>query len=152
MNKYLKGCLIILGILILIILIFCGIIYYQTSTSRQRNSADDIECANTNYIITDHVFELSDGISTKNVSKVKLVLIQDVKTMDSADVINNSSDHITFSLPFKKVKLSDRIIIKTQKNKYVIEKMEYFNDAKWGMFGYLGIDCQLSYSWKKINR
>jgi len=152
MNKYLKGCLIILGVLILIILIVCGIIYYQISTSRQRNRADDIECANTKYIVADHVFELSDSISTRNVSEVTLILIEDAKTVDSVNIINNSSELITFSIPFKKVKLSDKIIIETEKNRYVIENMSYFNDAKWGMFGYLGMDCQLSYSWKKINK
>ncbi len=147
MNKFLKGCLIIVGVLIVIILIFCGIFYYQISTSRQRNEADDIECANTEYIIDDPIIEIT---ATKNVGQIKLILIQDSKSIDSADVVNKSTDAISFNIPFKKVRLSDKIVVKTENNKYVIKNMNYFNDAKWGMFGYLGKDCEFSYNLEEI--
>jgi len=150
MNKYLKGCLIILGVLILVILTFFGIIYYQVSTSRQRNASDDIECANTQYINEDQVFEISDSIATKNIDRVKLFVIRDSKTVDSALVVNKSTDALVMSLPFKKVKLSDSIIIQTEKNQYSIQNMTYFNDAKWGMFGYLGMNCKFSFSFEKL--
>ena len=150
MNKYLKGCLIVSGIVIILSLIFVGIIYYQTSTSRARNNADDLECSNNKYIADHTLIIISDSLAAKNVNNIKVYLVKNAQKIDSAEFVNNFEDRIEFTLPFKKAPLSSNILIKTERHEFLITNMKYFNDAKWGMFGYLGKNCQFDYTYKKL--
>ena len=148
MNKYLQGCLYVLGAISLIILVVCGIVYYHISTSRQRNERDDTDCANTQKITDNPVVVINDSLHTKNVDQISIILIQNAKKIDSAVLANTSDQEIVLNIPFEKINLSDKILIKTETQTFIVENLRYYNDAKWGMFGYLGKNCQLQYDWR----
>lgn len=150
MNKYLKGCLLILGILILAASTVAGFFYYQMSTSRERSEADHLECASIQYIMNNTKIEISDSLMAKDSGNIKLYLTKDSVKIDSAEISNQHKDRIEFTLPFEKAPISSTILIKTAGHEFLIENMKYFNNEKWGMFGYLGKDCQFSYDYKKL--
>ncbi|MBD8084251.1 hypothetical protein [Chryseobacterium caseinilyticum] len=64
------------------------------------------------------------------------------------EIANNSEDRIQFNFPFEKVPLSSNIRIKTENHEFLLLNMKYYNNEKWGMFGYLGKDCQFLYEYK----
>lgn len=150
MNKYLKGCLITLGIISLAIILIIIYIYYNISTSTERNEVDNIKCSNTQYILDSPTIQITDGIATQNIQKIKIILIQDSIKIDSVSIKNHLSDKIEFNFPFKNTNISCKIILNTERNQFLIENMNYFNDGKWGMLGYLGKDCQFRYDYKRI--
>lgn len=150
MNKYLKGCITILLVIIIFIILICGYFYYNISTSRERNETDDFKCSNTQYIIDNPEIQITDSTATHNIQKITIILLQDSKELDSINIDNHSKDKIAFKFPFKRALITSKIIVKTKQNQFLIENMTYFNDGKWGMFGYLGKDCQFSYEYKKL--
>lgn len=149
MNKFWKGCLITFGVLFLIIGGFAGFIYYQMSHSRENNERDNIECAEKKIITDQPEIIISDSLFAINVTYVKLFVIQNNSAIDSATVKNLAADRIEINLPFKKIDTKNKIEVRTDKKIFVIDSMQYFNDAHWGMFGYLGENCQLQY---RINK
>ncbi len=155
-NKFIKGCLLFIGILILIVSILIVLFFIRANNNRKQAKIDNkkyaITCNNTHLIVGEidvkfSEFKISE-IDTlyfkiiRNNKKVRDTLL----TKKSYNYISENETYTALSIPFKKFYKTDTIVITTKQNlKYYISDFSYYAYLHYGMFGYLGsYDCRLS--------
>ncbi len=153
MKNHIKGCLVFLGIIIIIIGAVIGWFYYGMVTSSERQNEDDENCKNIEFI-TDNPSIVIENIKESYNTDINLFLIDDNDTIEKKVIRNNAYNRIEFNIPFNNFKKRNKILIITNNGNYLITEMEYFNDGHWGMFGYLGNggNCEFSYNCELIKK
>lgn len=145
MNKRIKGCLVFLGIVVSITLMLIGWVYYRMVTSNERQNQDDENCENIAFI-TDNPLIVIENVTVSYNAEINLILLDKNDTIEKKVVRNMANNKIEFNIPFKKFKKTNRILILTKNKNYIVSQMGYFNDGHWGMFGYLGGNCDFFYN------
>ena len=64
---------------------------------------------------------------------------------------NNSHKRIEFKIPFNNFNKTNEILILIKNRNYKVSEMGYYNEGRWGMFGYLGGNCEFLYNCELIN-
>lgn len=155
MNKYLKGCLIFLGIivsLILIVVLWWNIASYQGHNRAEEDGVEFSKICDTIQTITE---QPGIGISNFHESEIKKLrfqikrndsIVSDTLLKNPLSYISDDKRYGSVKIPFPEFKKSDTIIITTVNNlKFYISDFRHYSNLHFGMFGYVeGGDCRLS--------
>ncbi len=152
MNKYLKGCLIFLSV---IILMMTGIIawYYSWKARNQKQAQTDLlkfsKNCDTIRLITEKPSVELQNFNRREVNQLKFYLIRHGKIIkDSTLRYQGAPDDIYLyvQLPFDKFLKTDSIIVETKsssKRFFSISGFHHYAYLYYGMMGYLGsYDCR----------
>lgn len=152
MNKYLKGCLIALAVLILIIGLIVGWFWWSMETSHERAEEDGIkyskEC-DTITTITEKPSITLGQFRKDEIDQLKFYLIRNNKLIKDTTVqytITEPDNYLSTNIPFENFKKSDNIIIETKsKIQFTISGFHHYAYLHYGMFGYVGShDCRFA--------
>ncbi|MDR6514589.1 hypothetical protein [Chryseobacterium camelliae] len=152
MNKYLKGCLIILGILLLCIISIMIWYNYTAAQRREQAKIDTVKyseiCERTDFV-TEKPYVTLTGFDRLEVKKVRFLLIrqgmavQDTLTSPQPEAIY---EYMSIQIPFAAFKKTDTIIMQISgKHEYFFQLSDFHHYAylHYGMMGYLGTyDCR----------
>lgn len=152
MNKYVKGCLIIFAVLVVIFGMIAGWIWWTMKTSHKRAEEDGIkyskEC-DTAMIISEKPSISLGEFREDEISQLKFYLIRNSKILKDTVLkyeILDSEDYLQTNIPFENFKKSDSIIVETKsKVLFTISDFHHYAYLHYGMFGYVGShDCRFA--------
>jgi hypothetical protein len=152
MNKYLRGCLIALSVLILIIGLIVGWFWWSMETSHERAEEDSIkyskECDSIT-TITEKPAIMLGQFQKSEVTELKFYLIQNNRIIKDTILkygVLEPDNYLSTNIPFENFKKSDSIIVETKNNIYfIISGFHHYAYLHYGMFGYLGShDCRFA--------
>lgn len=152
MNKYLKGCLIILSACILIVAIIAGWFWWSMETSKERAEKDGIkyskEC-DTVTMISEKPSIILGQFRKEEISQIRFYLIRNSKIIKDTILkygISDPDNYLYTNLPFNNFKNSDSIIVETKsKIQFTISGFHHYAYLHYGMFGYVGShDCRFA--------
>ncbi|UZT99054.1 hypothetical protein ODZ84_05650 [Chryseobacterium fluminis] len=152
MNKYLKGCSIILGILLLGIISIIIWYNYDAAKRRQQAKIDAVKyseiCEQTEFV-TGKPYVTLTGFDSLEVNKVRFLLIRqgmavrDTLTSPHPEAIYES---VSIQIPFAAFKKTDTIVMQViGEHEYFFQVSDFHHYAylHYGMMGYLGTyDCR----------
>jgi len=152
MNKYLKGCLVLLGIGLVLIAGIVGWYYWWKASNQRKADTDRIRfsavCDNLR-IVTDKPTITLTGFDTVEINRLRFYLIRGGSVIQDTIVAQKLSPPYDFTntqIPFEKFLKTDTVIVQTKgKHKlfYRISGFQYYADLHYGMMGYLGsYDCR----------
>ncbi|WP_288985026.1 hypothetical protein [uncultured Flavobacterium sp.] len=150
MKKQLNGCLVFLGIFIILIGAIISWFYYGMVTSNERQHEDNKNCKSIEFITDNPLIIINDDKDVFN-TDIKLYLINKNDTIEKKVLKNNSHKRIEFKIPFNNFNKTNEILILIKNRNYKVSEMGYNNEGRWGMFGYLGGKCEFSYNCELIN-
>lgn len=155
MNKYLKGCLIFIGVIVLIILILIGLFMWSSHTKIKNAEIDGIkyskECDSVK-LITEQPEISFVNFKKKEINILKFQILRSGKFIQDTVLINGfikrtyASDDKSVNIPYKSFLKTDTIVV-TINNKlhYYISGYHHYAYLHYGMFGYLGShDCRFN--------
>jgi hypothetical protein len=149
-KKQLNGCLVFLGIFIILIGAIIGWFYYCMVTSNERQNEDNKNCKSIEFITDNPLIIIKDDKDVFN-TDIKLYLINKNDTIEKKVLKNNSHKRIEFKIPFNNFNKTNEILILIKNRNYKVSEMGYYNEGRWGMFGYLGGNCEFLYNCELIN-
>lgn len=152
MNKYLRGCLFALAVLILIIGLIVGWFWWSMETSHERAEEDGIkyskECDSIT-TITEKPAIILGQFRKNEIDQLKFYLIRNntiIKDTILKYEVSEPDNYLSTNIPFENFKKSDSIIVETKNNIYfTISGFHHYAYLHYGMFGYLGShDCRFA--------
>ncbi|MEC5394287.1 hypothetical protein [Bergeyella sp. RCAD1439] len=156
-NQYLKGHLIISGIILLIFASFVTWFWWSVKTNQNRAKEDGIkysrECNNLK-VITEKPSITLGGFDKSEINALKYYIIRNNKVVKDTLVnytVTSVEDYFSTEIPFDKFLKTDTIIVETKENCkrfYNISGFHHYAYLHYGMFGYIGShDCRLKESY-----
>lgn len=155
MNKYIKGCLVLIGIIITVIAIIIGLFSWSSNSRRKQAEIDSIkfskECDSVK-VITEQP-EIQFAKFKKNeINILKFQILRDGKFIHDTLIKNGFNkragyDEYKFmTIPYKTFLKTDTIVVTTQnKLQYYISGYHHYAYLHYGMTGYVGSnDCRFS--------
>ncbi|KFF05857.1 hypothetical protein [Flavobacterium reichenbachii] len=155
MNKYLKGCLVFIGIIILIILLLIGLFLWSSHTKIKNAEIDGIkyskECDSVN-LVTEQPEISFVYFKRKEIAILKFQILRDGKLIQDTVIKNGfikrtyDSEDKSINIPYKIFFKTDTIVVTTNnKLQYYISGYHHYAYLHYGMFGYLGShDCRFN--------
>lgn len=152
MNKYLKGCLIILSIIVLMIALISGWFWWTMKNKHKKAEEDAItyskECDTITTITEKPSFTLVH-FEKDEIENLKFYLIRNHKIYEDTLIISTfpaSANTLNINIPFKNFKKSDSIVVETRSKIYfTISGFHHYAYLHYSMFGYTGgHDCRLT--------
>lgn len=157
MNKYLKGGLIVIGIIIFIFSSFVGLILWSNHNQKKqltRELNSKTKACDSIYHITEQPEIHLSGFQVNEIDTLKFEILRNNKTIKDTLVYNSftyisddyKSDYRTLKIPYASFLKSDTIII-TTKNKlyFYLTGFYHYSRLNHGMFGPVAVsDCKFS--------
>lgn len=154
MNKYIKGCLVLIGIIITIIAIMIGLFMWSSHARKKQAEIDGIEFStecDSVKLITEQP-EIQFAKFKKNeISILKFQILRNGKFIQDTLIKNgfkktSADEYKSINLPYKTFLKTDTIVVTTQnKLHYYISGYHHYAYLHYGMTGYLGShDCRFS--------
>ncbi len=155
MNKYVKGCLVFIGICLGILAILTSLFLWSLHSNRKDSEVDSVkfskECDSVKYITEQPEIKLS-GFKENEINILTFQLLRNGKFINEIVIKDDlkkgtdvySSPSIT--IPYQKFLKTDTIVV-TTKNKlqYYISGYHHYPYLHYGMFGYVcSHDCRFS--------
>ena len=151
MSRFFKGCLIGIGVLLVLLVIFIGLVWWsmQHSKASAESDAEELsrECDTVKYITENPELTLIK-FSPKEIKTLQFKILRGGKI--SNDTVVNTAfknkEDLKVNFPYKKFLKTDTIILTTQNQlKYYISGYGYYAYLHYGAFGYVGTnDCRFS--------
>jgi hypothetical protein len=153
MNKYLKGCLIFIGIIVLIILLLIGFFLGSSHTKIKNSEIDGIkyskECDSVDSVTEQPEISFVH-FKKKEINILKFQILRDGKFIQDTVIKNGfikrtyDSEDKSINIPYKTFLKTDTIVVTTNnKLQYYISGYRHYAYLHYGMFGYLGShDCR----------
>src|ERR1044072_6346662 len=147
MNKYLRGCLILILIIVLLVAGFVGWYNWEKNNSQKQAQTDLIKFSkicDTVSLVTEKPSIQLQGFQKNDVSQLKYYLIRKGKVIKDTTVrneITSADNSLYMELPFDRFLRTDTVVMETQgKNKryYHISGFRHYAYLHYGMMGYLG--------------
>jgi hypothetical protein len=152
MNKYLKGCLVFLGIALLLV---TGLViwYYQWKANNQKQAQTDLEkfsrSCDTISLITEKPSVTLQNFDKAEIERLKFYLLRSGRIVSDTVIryqTSTISNELYTGLPFEHFFKTDTIVVETQGNTrkyYLVSGFGYYASLHYGMMGYLGsYDCR----------
>ncbi|QQT25228.1 hypothetical protein [Sphingobacterium spiritivorum] len=162
MNKYLKGCLIVFGVILLIIMLIIAWIWWSLENRQKDAERDRVEVSemcDTVKVITEQPTLGFIKFEPNELKTLKFEILRDGKFIDERTIrtdFTKKNDDIFWkvNIPYKHFFKTDTIVLTTTNNlKYYISDYHHYAYLQYGMFGYLGShDCRFSEDCKINNR
>jgi len=155
MNKYLKGCLVLIGAIITIAAILAGLFFWSSNSRRKQAEIDGIEfskeCDSVKFITEQPKIEFAK-FKRNEIEILNFQILRDGKLIHDTLIKNwfnkkNSySEYKSITIPYKTFLKTDTIVVTTQnKLHYYISGYHHYAYLHYGMTGYLGShDCRFS--------
>ncbi|OMQ13426.1 hypothetical protein [[Flexibacter] sp. ATCC 35103] len=155
MNKYIKGCLVLIGVIITIIAIIAGLFFWSSNSRRKQAEIDGIkfskECDLAKFITEQPEIQFANFKKNEiNTLKFQILrkgkFIHDTLIKNGFDKKTNSSEYKSITIPYKEFLKTDTIVVITQnKLHYYISGYHHYAYLHYGMNGYLGShECRFS--------
>lgn len=155
MNKYIKGCLVIIGIIITLIAIIIGLFFWSSHSRRKQAEIDGIkfskECDAAKFITEQPEIQFAKFKKNEiNILKFQILrkgkFIQDTLIKNGFNKETNSNEYRSIAIPYKEFLKTDTIVVTTQnKLHYYISGYHHYAYLHYGMNGYLGShECRFS--------
>ena len=152
-NKYLKGCLIIFGIILLVFAFFAAWFWWSMETNHTRAEEDGIkyskECDSIK-VITEKPSIMLGKFDKSEIDVLKFYTVRNNKVVKDTLVnfkITSVDHYLSTEIPFNEFLKTDTIIVETKENCkrfYNISGFHHYAYLHYGMFGYVGShDCRL---------
>lgn len=161
MNKYLKGCLIFLGVIAISVLILIALFYWSIENSKKQAKEDLLtgtEKCDSAKTFTDKPMLSLSNFEESEIDRLKFYIIRNNKVISDTTIqvnIDRTIDYTYTTIPFDEFLKSDTIIVETKgkpKLYYCISGFHHKVYLHYGMFGYVGsYDCRFDDSNYKIN-
>ncbi|RZL29971.1 MAG: hypothetical protein EOO96_19095 [Pedobacter sp.] len=151
MKRYFKGCLIVIGVLLLVLAVFVGLFWWSMENNKANAESDAEElskaCDTVKYI-TENPYLTFIKFVPKELKTLRFQILRDGKISNDTLVktsFNKNSD-LRINFPYKKFLKTDTIILTTQNQlKYYVSGYGHYAYLHYGMFGYVGSsDCRFS--------
>ena len=155
MNKYIKGCLVIIGVFITLVAIIIGWFFWSSDHRRKQAEIDSIEFSkecDTVKLITEQP-EIQFAKFKKNeinILKFQILrqgkFIQDTLIKNGFNKRTSYDEYRSITIPYKAFLKTDTIVVTTQnKLHYYISGYHHYAYLHYGMTGYVGSnDCRFS--------
>jgi hypothetical protein len=155
MNKYIKGCLVIIGVFITLVAIIIGWFFWSSDHRRKQAEIDSIEFSkecDTVKLITEQP-EIQFAKFKKNeinILKFQILrqgkFIQDTLIKNGFNKRTSYDEYKSITIPYKAFLKTDTIVVTTQnKLHYYISGYHHYAYLHYGMTGYVGSnDCRFS--------
>lgn len=152
MNKYLKGCLIFLGVIILLVSLFIGwfLLSMQNRTKRaEKDSITYSKVCDTTSVITEKPPISLGNFEKSEIEQLKFYIIRNKKIIEDTLIlyeITDSEHYLYTEIPFPEFQKTDAIVVETKSKKYFnISGFHHYAYLHYGMFGYVGShDCRFA--------
>ncbi|MCD0469138.1 hypothetical protein [Flavobacterium sp. JAS] len=155
MNKYIKGCLVLIGIIITVIAIIIGLFFWSSNSRRKQAEIDGVafskECDSVKVITEQPEIQFARFKKNEiNILKFQILrdgnFIQDTLIKNGFNKEANSSEYKSITIPYKEFLKTDTIVVTTQnKLHYYISGYHHYAYLHYGMAGYVGShDCRFS--------
>ncbi|WP_345949266.1 hypothetical protein ABDD95_20685 [Mucilaginibacter sp. PAMB04274] len=153
MNKYLKGCLIVIAIGVLLIAGIVGWYNQRKTTNGQKARTDEVsfsKICDSSKLVTEMPSVMLVGFDTIEIRKVRFYLIRQGRSI--RDTILNPKlelphQFISTQIPFDTFFKTDTIEVETgakMERYYQLSEFNHYAYLHYGMMGYLGsYDCRL---------
>lgn len=152
MNKYLRGCLILLLVMVLLVAGITGWYYWKKDNNQKQAQADFINFSricDTLSLITEKPSIELHSFTKGEVDRLKFYLIRKGKILRDTAIqnqITSADSNLYISLPFDQFLKTDTIVLETLgkvKRYYSISGFRHYAYLHYGMMGYLGgYDCR----------
>ena len=151
MKRFFKGCLIAVGILVLLAAIFVGLVWWSMQRSKA-NAESDAEalskaCDTAKYITENPQLTFLKFTPTE-LQTLRFQILRDGKITNDTSVKTAFKDkeNLKINFPYKKFLKTDTIILTLQSQlKYYVSGYGHYAYLHYGMFGYVGSsDCRFS--------
>ncbi|MFB9079912.1 hypothetical protein ACFFLS_08475 [Flavobacterium procerum] len=155
MNKYLKGCLTLIAIGVVLSALLIGWFFWSSSNRRKQAEIDGIafskECDSIKSITEQPEIEFVK-FKKNEISVIKFQILRDGKFIQDTIIKNGfkkknaSTEYSTIAIPYKTFLKTDTIVVTTQnKLHYYISGYGHYAYLHYGMTGYLGShDCRFN--------
>jgi len=155
MNKYIKGCLVLIGIIVTIAAILAGLFFWSSNSRRKQAEIDGIafckECDSVKFITEKPEIEFAKFKKNEiDILKFQIIrdgkLIRDTLIKNGFNKKNSPDEYKSIAIPYKTFLKTDTIVVTTQnKLHYYISGYRHYAYLHYGMTGYLGShDCRFS--------
>ena len=152
LNKYLKGCLIFLGIMMLLIALIVGWFWWSMENKHKSAEEDFLKYSkicDTTKVITEKPMIMLGKFHKSEIDMLKFYIIRNNKILKDTTVhytITSVDHYLSAEIPFNEFLKTDTIIVQTKENSkryYNISGFRHYAYLHYGMFGYLGsYDCR----------
>ncbi len=153
-NKYLKGCLIFLGILLLLCAIIVGWFWWTMENNHKSAEEESVkysEICDTIKVITEKPSIMLGEFHKSEIDMLKFYIVRNSQIIKDTTVyyeITSVDHYLSTEIPFNEFQKTDMIIVETKQNSkrfYNITGFRHYAYLHYGMFGYLGsYDCRFS--------
>jgi hypothetical protein len=155
MNKYVKGCLVLIGSIITVVAILVGLFFWSSNSRRKQAEIDGIEfsneCDSVKFITEQPEIQFVKFKTNEiNILRFRIIrkgkLIQDTLIKNGFNEKTSSSEYKSIKIPYRAFLKTDTIVVTTQnKLHYYISGYHHYAYLHYGMNGYLGgHDCRFS--------
>lgn len=155
MNKYIKGCLVLIGIIITVVAIIVGLFFWSSNSRRKQAEIDGIkfskECDSVKFITEQPEIQFAKFKKNEiNILRFQIIregkFIQDTLIKNGFNKKTSSSEYKFINIPYKTFLKTDTIVVITQnKLHYYISGYHHYAYLHYGMNGYGGgHDCRFS--------
>lgn len=151
-NKYVKGCLVFLGVMVLLVALFIGWLWWSMENNKKRAREDGPKYSNicdTISIITEKPAVALVHFSNAEIDQLKFYIVRNNKIVKDTIVhykIKPGENYLYTAFPFDTFLKTDTVIVETKKNSrrfFHITGFHHYAYLHYGMFGYLGShDCR----------
>lgn len=151
MNKYIKGCLVFIGIVITLFAILIGLFFWSMSSKKEDAENDAItfskECDSIDYISEQPEIDFI-GFKKNEIDVIQFQILRNGKFIKDTLIKNNFKNKTEYksTIPYKTFLKTDTIVVTTQnKLKYYISGYHHYAYLHYGMTGYVGShDCRFA--------
>jgi hypothetical protein len=152
-NKYLKGCLITVGLVVLLILGVVAWYYYQKGSNQRQAKEDEVrfsELCDRSKVVTEMPSIMLVGFDSTELGQTHFYIVRQGKYVrDTVVSLQPQVPHqfVSVQLPFSEFFKTDTIMVVTggkKKRFYHLSDFHHYAYLHYGMMGYLGsYDCRL---------
>lgn len=158
MNKYVKGCLTAVAIILLIIALLAVWFWWSLKKNSDKAETDGIkfskEC-DTATLITEKANLTFIKFGRQEISTLHFYIIRSGKVLQDTVIKNevNEDDYWYTAIPFDHFQKTDTIVVETRSHLYYrISGFHHYAYLHYGMFGYAGShDCRFAYEEYIVN-
>jgi hypothetical protein len=153
MNKYLKGCLIIAGIAILLIAGIVAWYYYQKASNQRQAKTDEVrfsKLCDISKIFTEMPSVTLVGFDSTEIRQIHFYIVRQGKYVRDSVISlqpNAPYEYVSLQIPFAEFLKNDTILVETGGKKrrfFYLSDFHHYAYLHYGMMGYLGsYDCRL---------
>lgn len=153
MNKYIKGCLVLIGIIITVVAIVVGLFFWSSNSRRKQAEIDGIEfskeCDSVKFITEQPEIQFAK-FKKNEISILKFQILREGKFILDTLIKNefnkktSADEYKSITIPYKTFLKTDTIVVTTQnKLHYYISGYHHYAYLHYGMTGYVGShDCR----------